>query len=559
MTDYPLPLTAPPPNNPWPARVFVGGVWLVLTLGLLGYVFHYGSNVPFFDDWHMVPYVTGAKPVTLEWLWSQHGDHRVPLSRLLLLGLGKLCGNDFRCGMVFDVLALSVTSLALIATSSHLRGRLLWADAFFPLVLLNPGQWETYLWCWIASLTLPIALALIVLCILARCGVRPCARATVVAGVLILMLPLADSAGLAFVPALILWLLTAAIALRSAKRLLPLGFALAAVGLLAVYYIGYERQQGGEMRPSILAALRTTIEFMSMGIGQASVLVWSWSAMLVIGLVASTVVHLQRTYVEEPTDRSRVIGVGFFLLGALSLALALGWGRGGEGVNAGFKSRYVVMALPIPCVAYLSYGLRRGWPADMVQAVLCVLMFVLLPLNVITAFDGAHLFQPGMAAFERDLHAGHPPSLLAEEYTNVLFPWPVDAPDKQLVHERLLMLQRAGIGQYRDMAADVPFHEVSIQGVNQTYILAQPENVLAVRTRYTSASPQSVKVIVREPGTEEWTPAEVHAVPPLFGVPEVQEQIALAYVNRRIDRLRIEVDGSTPIAIDEIVLLVKDK
>src|SRR5260370_14183548 len=164
----------------WPARVFVGGVWLVLTLGLLAYVFHYGSNVPFFDDWHLVPYMTGDEPVTPKYLWSQHGDHRVPLSRLLLLGLGKLCGYDFRCGMVFDVLALSATSLVLIAVSRHLRGRLAFADAFWPLLLLNPGQWEVYLWCWIASLTLPITLALIVLAIMARSGARPTCRPTLI-------------------------------------------------------------------------------------------------------------------------------------------------------------------------------------------------------------------------------------------------------------------------------------------------------------------------------------------------------------------------------------------
>src|SRR5260370_10894557 len=193
----------------WRARICVGGVWLGLTLGLLAYVFHYGSNVPFFDDWHLVPYITGDQSVTLEYLWSQHGDHRVPLSRLLLLGLGKLCGYDFRCGMVFDVLALSATSLVLIAVSRHLRGRLAFADAFWPLLLLNPGQWEVYLWCWIASLTLPITLALIVLAIMARSGVRPSWRATLIAGLLVLALPLTDSAGLAFVPALILWLATA--------------------------------------------------------------------------------------------------------------------------------------------------------------------------------------------------------------------------------------------------------------------------------------------------------------------------------------------------------------
>jgi hypothetical protein len=542
----------------WPARIFVGGVWLVLTLGLLAYVFHYGSNVPFFDDWHLVPYITGDLPVTLEYLWSQHGDHRVPLSRLLLFGLGKLCGYDFRCGMVFDVFALSAASLALIATSRHLRGRLSFADAFFPLLLLNPGQWEVYLWCWIAQLTLPITLALIVLAVIARCGFRPSGWATLVVGLLVLAMPLADSAGLAFVPALTLWLVAAGLCRlrRSTSPLaaLPLAFAVAAVGLLVVYFIGYTRVQGGEGNPGIPAALRTTVEFLSMGIGHASVLIWPMSALIVLALLVSAVYVLGRVWVEQKEDRSRV-ALAFFFLGALSLALALGWGRAGEGANAGFKSRYVVLALPVPAVVFMSWSCYRRNGRTVMQAAMCLLMFLLLPLNVKTAIDGANLYRPGLAAFERDLRAGKPPSLLAEQYTNVLFPWPVDAPDKQLVHDRLLMLQRAGIGPYRDMAPDVPFHES-----HPAVLLEEPQNVLAVRVRYAVAEPPlpGLQVFWKKAGEQEFIRAEVSPVPPIFGLPPPEEQTAIAYVNERIDQLRFMGDDGRPVSVQEIVLLVKD-
>jgi hypothetical protein len=574
-TDVALPRAQPTAaSRVWPARVFVGGVWLVLTLGLLAYVFHYGSNVPFFDDWHLVPYITGDKPVTPEYLWSQHGDHRVPLSRLLLLGLGKLCGYDFRCGMVFDVLALSGTSLVLIAVSRHLRGRLAFADAFFPLLLLNPGQWEVYLWCWIASLTLPITLALIVLAIMAKSGVRPSWPATLTVGLLVLALPLTDSAGLAFVPALILWLVTVGVCrLRrseSRQAAISLAFAVAAVALVAVYYLGYTRLQGGEEKPGIAAALRTTIEFLSMGIGHASVLIWPLSALIVLAFLVSAVYVLGRIWLDQPDDRSRVAALAFFLLGALSLALALGWGRGGEGSSAGFKSRYVVLSLPVPAAVFLIWGCYRGRWRNVVQAAMCLVMFLLLPLNVKTALDGAHLFHPGLAAFENDLRDGKPPSLLAEQYTNVVFPWPVDAPDKQLVHDRLLMLQRAGVGPYRDMAPDVTFHEMLVtlrpeefNGAHAPVLLEEPQRVLAIRVRYTFADhvtrTPGLKVFWKKPGGDESVRAEVSSVPPIFGLPAPQEQTAIAYVNERIDQLRVLAYDARPVLVQEIVLFVKDE
>jgi hypothetical protein len=571
-------------GNLWPARVFVGGIWLLSTLGLLVYVFRYGSNVPFFDDWHMVPYLTGDRPVTLEWLWSQHNDHRVPLSRLLLLGLGKVSGSDFRAGMVFDVLALSATSLVLIATSRGLRGRLSPADAFLPLLLLNPGQWETYLWWWIVSLTLPITMALLVLAIMARGGLRPPAWAVTTAGLLTLAMPLADSAGLAFVPAFVLWFVLVAVAACRAKKgsvvispkktpdpfvaFFALVFAIAATGLVIVNYIGYARAAGAPHEPTIPAALRTAIEFLSMGIGQAAVLIWPLSALIVLGMIGAAVNGLGRTWVEQPADRSRVVALVCFLAGAACLAFALGWGRCGEGESAGFKSRYVVMALPVPCAAFLCWSGFRGTWRPAVQSVMCLLMLLLLPFNIKTAIDSAENYRPHFAAFQQDLGDGKSPSLLAERHTTFLFPERGDWSDKLFVRDRLLMLQRAGIGPCCDMAPDLALREkpLAFDPSHLPDVPTEPEDVVAVRIRYSAANPESqpVSLVVRwqAPGDPTLVQAEVVSVPTIFilGPGPFAERTVLAYLDHRIDRLQIEAgDPSIPIAVRGIVLLVKDE
>src|SRR5262249_35788272 len=127
-------------------RLFLLAVWAACLLAALGFVGICGSNIPWMDEYDLVPVVTGHRHVTADWLWAQHNEDRIPLSYLLSLGLLGLSGNDFRAGMMFNVLGLGALALALLGTASAVRGRPSYADAFFPLVLLQWGQAQNFLW-----------------------------------------------------------------------------------------------------------------------------------------------------------------------------------------------------------------------------------------------------------------------------------------------------------------------------------------------------------------------------------------------------------------------------
>src|SRR5215469_926242 len=92
---------------------FVWAAWALLVLCAMVYVVDYGSNVPSWDDWDMVPTMTGNQPVTASWLWSQHNEHRVPLARLIMVGLYRL-RPDFRVPMFFNVFLMAALSAFLI-------------------------------------------------------------------------------------------------------------------------------------------------------------------------------------------------------------------------------------------------------------------------------------------------------------------------------------------------------------------------------------------------------------------------------------------------------------
>src|SRR5262245_54069128 len=71
-------------DHPAPVMRAVAAIWLLLLVGALAFVGRYGSRTPYMDQWgEIVPLFTGERTVTLEWLWAQHNEHRLPLAKLV--------------------------------------------------------------------------------------------------------------------------------------------------------------------------------------------------------------------------------------------------------------------------------------------------------------------------------------------------------------------------------------------------------------------------------------------------------------------------------------------
>ena len=161
-----------PPPTPSLARsmnlaaIVVWATLTVMTLVALACIVRYGRNIPLAEDWLLVPPMTGHEPNLASWLWAQNNEHRLPLPRLVLLGLLEVT-HDFRAGMVLNVLSLAALSAAMILTVRHLRGGITRvSDAFFPLALLHLGDWENLIWGWqfqfVSSAVLICALLLVI-------------------------------------------------------------------------------------------------------------------------------------------------------------------------------------------------------------------------------------------------------------------------------------------------------------------------------------------------------------------------------------------------------------
>ncbi len=285
---------------------FVWGVWAVMTLADLVWVAQYGCKVPLWDEWEMVPALTGHDAVDLTWIWKQHNEHRFIWARLLLFGLYRLAGLDFRAAVFVNVLLMAAVAAAMIRAAAALRGRVAFTDAFFPLAFLHFGHSENLIWSWQLVYILPVALAGSLLIIVVRAGTGLSGRWCWAAGGLLAALPFCGGLGLVYVPWLIVWLAYAAVdAWRANRRrdgLVSGGFVLATALLSAVYFIGFQRPI--IVPPSSwVVSLTTCFQFLSVAFGMVDTRYWQAWGLLMAALLTISLLQAVRVTVAERAER----------------------------------------------------------------------------------------------------------------------------------------------------------------------------------------------------------------------------------------------------------------
>ena len=425
------------------ARVWL--VWGGALAILLGFIARDGRNLPFEEDWLMVAPMTGHESDLPRWLWSQNSEHRLPLPRLVNLGLLRGTG-DFRATMVFDTLILAAVTAGMILAARKIRGgRTSLADAFFPLLLLHLGQWDNLVWAWQIQFVLPTVLACVLLLVIVGSPMPPAGGTAIAAALAVVSLPLAGANGLVLTPALAAWLVCATRGRGIPAGRLAGGGALLACVLCGVYFIGYEPSPWNDPSPGTFATLVTTGKFLIFGLGPVTAKAWGVFGVVVTAILALSLAALVEALRRDEAERTRALGLLAFFAAFVVLAAALGWGRAGRVAATGRMSpRYVLLAAPLLCACYfalLLYGrerLRRAGPLAL--ALLAALLF---PLNTREGLKRRDWFGTGMAAFERDLASGASIDELAARHYQFMLHW-----DEPLMVAGMRQLRDAGIGPF---------------------------------------------------------------------------------------------------------------
>jgi hypothetical protein len=406
----------------------VWSVWaLMLSAGII-FVWRFGSNVPYWDEWNLAAVLAGEQPVTIDWLWSPHNGHRIPVPRLVLLALLNITGHDFRAGMYFNVLVLGALAAAMMLMARWQRGRTSWTDAFFPLVLLQWGHFENLLWTWQLSQVLPVILASILLLIVVRHGAQLSLSVAVLAGICLTLLPLCGLPGLVYVPPMSVWLIWcgithwwSALPGQRWKSFVIWGLTLMALLLTALYFVNYHGQGPPLNRLSVSKSIETAMQFVAGSFGPAAERTWPVSGACVLAFAASTSgLLLYLLWRGGTMEGGRALGLLLFLAGLVALAGSIGLGRPGYG----FTSRYSLQVVPGLCLAYFAWAIYSRRAARLIQAILLIAIVLSLPTGVQEGLRYGRVIHGRLEAFRRDLLGGKPISALVARHVSSVCPYP---------------------------------------------------------------------------------------------------------------------------------------
>ncbi|HWX22999.1 MAG TPA: hypothetical protein VN578_24115 [Candidatus Binatia bacterium] len=116
-------------------------------------VVHYAIPVPFLDEWDFIPLLEKLYRGELapSDLWAPHNEHRIPLSKYLMLALARLTGWNINYELAFSVI-LATGILALLLYQLRTTGKRLkiaglqWAAPALSVLVFSLAQYQNWLW-----------------------------------------------------------------------------------------------------------------------------------------------------------------------------------------------------------------------------------------------------------------------------------------------------------------------------------------------------------------------------------------------------------------------------
>jgi hypothetical protein len=145
---------------------------LVPALFLFGWINQYAVNIPFGDEWAMIPLLTKSYGHQLAFwdLYAQHNEHRIVIPKLVFIAFAHLTGWNLLDEMFFSVALCVGTSAGIYVllrrtlAAADSERVLLWGAA--NLLIFSPAQVENWLWGFSLQVFIPnfcLVMALVVL------------------------------------------------------------------------------------------------------------------------------------------------------------------------------------------------------------------------------------------------------------------------------------------------------------------------------------------------------------------------------------------------------------
>ena len=441
--------------------IFVWGIWTGLLLYLLAFIVNYGRRFPFCDDWDIILYLSGAKPLSLFWLWESGNEHRLPLPKLLFWAIYPRAGFDVRAATFCSTILMGVLCAGCLWTCRWLRRQTYETDAFFPFLILSSGH-AFYTWAMHLHFVAVILISCTILFVILRSTPRlPAGRATL-AGVCLCLLPLNGAQGLVIAPPLTLWLLISGLmTYRSAwpggKRsgAIQIGLSCLSVVIVLLYFVGL-RIGTTFIDTKMSSNLYYSFAFMNTYYFILTVSKSPWLGVPLPMVAGLATIGAVAGFLRDRRNRRRDLGMFCFALAVALLAWAVARGRGSHiSVGAG---HYAILTIPSLC--WLYFAVQLYFPREagrLLQLGLLCLTCAQFTIHLQHTERSKGATRIMEASIEEDLKSGVTPNQLAtrhmwffaNEYCGV-----DTAAKKQQIISCLRSLRDNGIRPYSLLRAD---------------------------------------------------------------------------------------------------------
>jgi hypothetical protein len=111
-------------------------------------------NVPFWDQWELVPIIRDYKTghLSLHDLWQQHNEHRIFFPRIVMMVLAALTHWNTRveafAGFLIAVVGFLVLYLIFRQTEKKITATTIFLATLFSVIWFSPVQFDNWLWGW---------------------------------------------------------------------------------------------------------------------------------------------------------------------------------------------------------------------------------------------------------------------------------------------------------------------------------------------------------------------------------------------------------------------------
>ena len=343
------------------------------------------SSLPFWDGWGEIDFAANGGGSVVEWLWTQHNEHRLLIPRLFLLAdLHWFHANQvFLLSTIFVIMCLQVGVLAWSMRTVGGWKENLWRTGagFAAFCLFCPSQWENFTWGFQTCFVLPGLFAMLSIAGLMLYWMRSQEELTKPCATKFLVLSVAAALGgtWSLVNGNLLWPLLFGAALLLKLRRAILTYAIAGALSTALYLYDY-------VNPSY--ALNSTKTPLATARYLATYFGSSWvndnfrlaEILGLMGLAACFLLLLQlRQYVRnlQPFHVQLVL----IMLFCAGTGFLTAFGRSGFGLHQASTSRYQAFALLFWCclgLLLLARAARRQSRRDVAMLVVQLVMLCIM-------------------------------------------------------------------------------------------------------------------------------------------------------------------------------------